>query len=59
MTITGWMPTEQFQDAVGLDGPARDRVACGLLRLGQGQNDVHIAEIVTEPRLQLRQVAWA
>ena len=42
------MPTEQFLEAVGLDGPARDRVANDLLKLGQSQNDVHIAEIFSQ-----------
>ena len=44
--ITGWMLTEQFLKTVGLDGPARDRV----LKLGQSQHDVHIAEIFRQPK---------
>ena len=50
--------TEQFLEAVGLDEPARDRVAYDLLKLGPSQNDVHFAEILTNPRPQLRRVVW-
>ena len=32
--ITGLVPTGQFQEVVGLDGPAQDRVPCDLLKLG-------------------------
>ena len=42
--IAGGAFDEQFLDVSGLDGPARCRVAYDLLKLGQSQNDVHIAE---------------
>ena len=41
---------EQFLEVAGLDGPARSRVACDLLKLEQSQNDVHIAETFSQPR---------
>ena len=47
--IAGWVPGEQFLEVVGLDGPARCRVADELLKLGQNQNDVHIAETFSQP----------
>ena len=53
--IGGWVPDEQFLEAVGLDGPARCCVAYDLLMLGQNQNDVHIAETFSPPR----RVVWA
>ena len=40
----GWVSDEQFLEVAGLDGLARRRVAYDLLKLGQSQNDVHIAE---------------
>ena len=42
--------TEQFLEGVGLDEPERDRVPCDLLKLGQSQDDVHIAEIFSQPK---------
>ena len=46
----GWVLDEQFLKVAGLDGPARCRVAYDLLKLGQSQNDVHIAEIFSQPK---------
>ena len=43
-------PNEQFLEVAGLDGPARCRVAYDLLKLAQGQKDVHIAETFSQPK---------
>ena len=45
-----WVPDEQFLEVAGLDGPARCRVAYDLLKLGQSQNGVHIAETFSQPK---------
>ena len=41
---------EQFLEAAGLDGPARNKIAYDLLNFGQSLNDVHVAEIVSQNR---------
>ena len=48
--IAGWVPDEQFLEVADLDGPARCRVAYDLLKLGQNQNDVHIARTFCQPK---------
>ena len=48
--IAGWVSDEQFLDVAGLDGPARNRVAYDLLKLAQSQNDIHVAEIFSQPK---------
>ena len=40
--IAGWVPDEQFLEVAGLNGPARRRVACDLLKLEPSRNDVHM-----------------
>ena len=37
-------------EVAGLDGLARKRVACDLLKLGQSQNDLHIAKTLSQPK---------
>ena len=44
------MSDEQFLEVAGLDGPARSRVAHDLLKLGQSQNNVHVAETFSQPK---------
>ena len=48
--IAGWVSDEQFLEVVGLDGPARRRVASDLSKLGKSQNDVHIEETFSQPK---------
>ena len=48
--ILGDVSDEQFLEAAGLDEPARSREAYDLLKLGQNLNNVHIAEIFSQPK---------
>ena len=48
--IAGEVSDEQFLEVAGLDGPARSRVAYDLLKLGKSQNDIHFAEIFSQPK---------
>ena len=52
--IAGWVSDEQFLEVAGLDGPARSRVAADLLKLVQSQNEMHIAETVSQPKTVAR-----
>ena len=56
MLIAGWLSDEPFLEVAGLDGPARRRVAYDLLKLAQSQNDVHLAETSSQPKIALRHV---
>ena len=48
--IAGWVSDEQFLEVVGLNGRARSRAAYDLWKLGQSQNDIHIAETSSQPK---------
>ena len=48
--VSGGVSDEQFLDVAGLDGPARSRVICELLKLEQTSNETHVAEIFSEPK---------
>ena len=48
--LAGWVSDEQLREVAVVDGPARSRVAYDLLKLGQRQNDVHIAETFSQPK---------
>ena len=46
----GEVSDEQFLEVAGLDGPARDRVTHDVLKLVQSLNNIHVAEIFSQPK---------
>ena len=44
------MSDEQFLEVAGLDGSARSRAVYDLLQLVQSVNDMHVAEIFSQPK---------
>ena len=50
--IAGEVSDEQFLEVAGagLDGPARSRVAHDSSQLEQSLNDIHVAEIFSQPK---------
>ena len=46
----GGVSDERFLEVPGLDGPARSGVVYDLLKLEQSLNDIHVAEIVSQPK---------
>ena len=47
--IAGETSDEQFLDMAGLDKPTRSRVVYDRLKLEQSLNDIHVAEIFSQP----------
>ena len=48
--VAGWVSDEQFLEVAGFVGLARSREAYDLLKLGQSLNDIHVAEIFSQPK---------